>query len=436
MNQPSVVKRRERDAIIQSLTSGVVPRIGLQHIQVGRKLEVQAVLRDLSRVTEGSAAFRLVIGPFGSGKTFFMHLMKILAQEQKLVVVHADLTPERRLSGTGGAARALYQELMRNLSTKTMPDGGALPSVVERWIANANLGDEPTVENVRSKLRGLEDLVSGFDFAAVIARYAMAYQRGDDAGVANALRWLRGEYVSKMEARKDLDVRSIIDDASVYDYVKLMSAFVRMAGYSGLLVVLDEAINLFKMRHPEARSRNYETILRILNDCLQGGANGLMVAIGGTPDFLRDRRRGLASYQALQSRLADNQFATEERRDLTGPVIELPNLTPEDLYVLLHNLRRIHAGENPEAHRLPDEGIQAFLDHCSQTLGDSFFRTPRDTVVQFVKLLNLLEQHPDLDWRQPLRQAVADAAAQTQASVAAATAPAGDDDVGLATFKL
>lgn len=428
------IKRRERDAILQSLTAGVVPRIGLQHIQVGRKLEVEAVLHDLVAVQDGSSAFRLVIGPFGSGKTFFCHLVKTLAFEHRFVVATADLTPERRLSGAGGVARGLYQELMRTVATKASPEGGALGAIIERWLSEQHL-TEATSEEIIARLRPLHDLVGGFDFATVVATYATAYVAGNDDRRSAALRWLRGEYNTKTEAREALQIRGIIDDATWYDHIKLLAAFTRMAGYAGLLIAFDEAINLYKLRHPDARNRNYEQVLRILNDCLQGGASGLMVLIGGTPDFLRDRRRGLYSYDALRTRLADNGFATDSHRDLSGPVLELPSLTPEDLVILLRNIRRVHAGDRPETAVLPDEGITAFMNHAAKTLGDAFFRTPRDTVVQFVKLLALLEQHADMDWRAPLQGAVQAAASATQVSVAQAGVDERPED-DLASFKL
>ena len=263
--------------------------------------------------------------------------------------------------------------------------------------------------------------------------YIAAHTDGDEIRSANALRWLRGEYATKTEARNDLGVRSIIEDGTMYDHVKLLGAFVRLAGYAGLVVVVDEAINLYKITNPESRNRNYETILRIFNDCLQGGAHGLFVLMGGTPEFLRDQRRGLYSYGALRSRLASNSFATESHRDLQGPVIELPGLTPEDLVVLLQNVRRIHAFDREAASVLPDPGIQAFIEHCSKRLGDSFYRTPRDSVVSFIQLLNLLDQNPGLDWQEPLGKAVSQAAQATAATVQAETRV---DDDDLTTFKL
>jgi len=402
------IRPRERDAILQSLRTGVVPRIGLYHIQVGRKEEVSAILRDLARIADGGASVRFIIGRFGAGKSFFLNLARIVAMEQRFVVLHADITTDRRLHATGGQARALYTELMQSLSVRARPEGGALPSVVERWVSDVHqhlrdsgAQDADMPKAINERLRSLQDLVSGYDFATVVARYFEGYQHDNDMLMQSALRWLRAEYTTKTEARQDLGVRSIIDDADVYDYLKLFAAFVRMAGYAGLVVDLDEmGVLSHRLNNSQARNANYEMILRILNDCLQGSVSGIGFMFAGTSAFLDDKRRGLASHEALASRLADNTFAVGGMRDLSGPVIRLENLSPEDLYVLLHNIRRVFAAGDPAKYLVPDEALTAFLTHCSRTLGAGFYQTPRDSVKAFVGFLSVLEQNPGADWRQ------------------------------------
>lgn len=401
------IKPREREAILQSLRAGVVPRIGLQHIQVGRLEEVAAVLQDLERTRNGAAAVRFVIGRFGSGKSFFLNLARAVALQKQFVVVQADLTPDRRLHASGGAARALYAELMRNLSTRSKPDGGGLSSVVERWVADVDHqvrasggGDAEVTREIHTRLKPLQEYVSGYDFAAVVTRYVQGFQTHNDALTESALRWLRAEYTTKTEARQDLGVRSIIDDADIYDYLKLMAAFVRLAGYAGLLVSLDEmGVLSHRLNHAQARNANYEMILRIVNDCLQGSVEGLGFFFAGTDAFLEDRRRGLFSYEALATRLADNTFAATGLKDLSGPVIRLSNLSPEELFALLDNIRKVFALGDPEKYLLDDEGIRTFMGFCAQTLGADYFRTPRDAVKAFVGLLSVLEQNPGADWR-------------------------------------
>jgi len=402
MTRPSI-KRRERDVIIQALRAGVVPKLGLQHIQVGRTREIEEMVRDMGRVNGDGATVRFIIGEYGSGKTFFLNLVRLIALEKGMVVMSADLGPDRRLHATGGQARSLFAEMTRNLSTRTKPDGGALASVVERFISQAmreaDSAEQDVHDVIRAKLGHLEELVGGYEFATVIARYWQGHDEGDEEKQSNALRWLRAEFATRTDARAALGVRTIIDDATVYDHLKLFAAFVREAGYKGLVVVLDEMVNLYKLSSSQARNSNYEQILRILNDVLQGSASHVGVLFGGTPEFLMDTRRGLYSYQALQSRLAENAFAREGLIDLSGPVVRLQNLSPEDLYVLLANIRRVFAGGDDEKELVPDEAIKVFMSHCSQQIGDAYFRTPRNSVTAFVDLLSLIEQNPGADWK-------------------------------------
>jgi hypothetical protein len=393
------LKPRERDTILQALRAGVVPKQGLRHVQVGRVQEIKEMIKDIDRISDGGAAIRFVIGEYGSGKTFFMNLIRFVALEKGLVVMFADLAPDRRIHASSGQARGLYSELARNLSTKTKPDGGALAGVVERFVGqaqnDAEAQDKLTSEVIRERLAHFEELTGGFDFAQVVRRYWEGHDKGNEELKSAALRWLRGEFSTKTEARLALGVRTIVDDASVYDQLKLMSAFVCAAGYKGLLVGLDEMVNLYKLTSSQARNANYEQILRILNDVLQGSAENLGFIMGGTPEFLMNTRRGLYSYEALQSRLAENTFAREGLIDLSGPVIRLASLTPEDLFVLLSNIRRII--QSPES-ALPDAALQSFMAHCSDRIGEAYFRTPRNTITAFVNMLAVLEQNKDVEW--------------------------------------
>ena len=341
-----------------------------------------------------------MIGEYGSGKTFFLNLIRLIALEKGMVVLSADLTPDRRLQATGGQARSLYAEMARNASTRTKLDGGAMGSIVERFASQAvrkakSTGQEP-VAVIRETLAHLQELTGGYDFAEVMARYWEGFDTGNEKLCSAALRWLRAEYSTKTEARMALGVRTIINDANIYDQLKLLASFVRKAGYKGLLVSLDELVNLYKLTSSQARKGNFEQILRILNDVLQGSTSHLGFILAGTPEFLMDTRRGLYSYEALQSRLTENPFAQDGLVDLSGPVIRLANLTQEDIFVLLVNIRRVMQGDNGA---LPDRALKAFMTHCSERIGDAYFRTPRNTVTAFVNLLAVLEQNPGADWQ-------------------------------------
>ena len=394
------IKRRDRDAIVQALRAGVVPKLGLRHIQVGRKSEIKELVRDLDRNCEGGSAIRFIIGEYGSGKTFFLNMIRLIALEKGMVVLSADLSPVRRLQATGGQARSLYAEMARNASTRTKPIGGAMASIIQRFVQkivhHARMNDENPEDVIREQLTHLQELTGGYDFAEVIARYWEGFDSDNEQLCSSALRWLRAEYSTKTEARKALGVRTIVDDANVYDQLKLLSLFVRKADYNGLLISLDEMVNIHKLTSPQARKGNYEQILRILNDVLQGNTSYISFIMAGTPEFLMDTRRGLYSYEALQTRLKENPFAQDGLIDMSGPVIRLANLTQEDVFILLRNIRRVVQGNSPT---LSDSALEAFMSHCSNHMGDAYFRTPRDTVKTFVNLLAVLEQNPDANWK-------------------------------------
>lgn len=436
------IRAKERDAIIQSLKSGVTPRIGIQHIQVGRINEIKALYKDIERISEGGSSFRLIIGDYGSGKTFFLSVIRSVALEKKLVTVNADLSPDRRIHASSGQARNLYSELMRNLSTRNKPDGNALPSVVEKFITVARKeADQKQVDVssiIHEKLSDLTELVGGYDFAKVIDAYWQGHERDDDVLKSNTIRWLRAEYTTKTDARKDLDVRTIISDNSFYDALKLMSLFIRQAGYEGLIVNLDEMVNLYKLSNTQARTSNYEQILRILNDCLQGSAAHIGFILGGTPEFLLDPRRGLYSYEALQSRLAENSFAQRAGViDYSSPALHLASLTPEELYILLKNLRHVYAAGDTSKYLVPDEALKAFLLHCNKTIGDAYFRTPRNTIKAFLDMLAVLEQNPSMQWSDLINKI--DIEEERTSDVPEVALVDGDENKssdGLASFKL
>lgn len=406
------IKRREKDAILQSLRAGVVPRLGLQHIQVGRKEEVSAIIDDLERIKEGSAFVKFIIGKFGSGKSFFLNLSRTVALEKKFVVAQADITPDHRLHGTNGQARALYGELMQNLATKGKPNGGALESIIERWISDIDYSikqengtDDDVKVAIFKKMKPLQDIVNGYDFITVILKYLEAFQSNNDVLKSSVMKWLKAGYRLKSEAKKDLEVKNFIQDENIYEHLKLFSCFVKMAGYSGLLINIDEMVVLSeRLNSSLARNINYEMILRIVNDCFQGNVSGIGFLFGGTNNFLEDKRRGLYSYEALATRLAENEFATNGIVDFTGPVIKLNNLSQEDFYVLLLNIRNVFAEGKEEKYLIPDEGLHEFMIYCNKTLGAEYFSTPRDSIKKFVGLLSVLEKNNDLDWKKLLNQ--------------------------------
>lgn len=439
----TIIKPRERTAIIQSLNAGVVPRIGLHHIQVGRADEIKAVLTDISKIKEDSASIRFIIGRYGSGKSFFLNLSRSVALEQKLVVTQADITPDKRLHASDGKARQLYAELMHNMSTKAKPEGGAMVSVVEKWISDLDFAlreegkdHNEITKSIYHKLKPLQDLVSGYDFATTIAKYYEGYNSQNEVLQGSAIRWLRGEYATKIEAYQDLGVRSIISDSTIYDYLKLWGSFVHMAGYHGILVNIDEmGVLSHRLNSSQARNANYEMILRILNDSLQGNVKNIGFMFAGIDEFLSDRKRGLMSYEALARRLAENEFAKDGRKDFSGPVIHLENLSPEDMFVLLHNIRNVYASGDSTKYLISDEGITGFMTYCARTLGSEFFMTPRDIIKKFVGFLAVIEQNPQTSWQELLNMLPEETRTKTE-EIGPSDQILDDDDEDLVTMKL
>lgn len=397
------IKAKDRETIIQSLKSGVVPRAGLHHIQVGRSEELKSFINDVNTIAEGGTSFRFVIGEYGSGKTFFMSLIRSIALEKGLVTMHADLSPTKRLHGSDGQPRMLLSEMVSNLATRTKPDGNALQNILERFISSAK--DETkatgrdTYELISEKLNELNDYTGGYNFISVIKKYLEGYETGNEQLMNDSLKWLKAEYTTKTDSFRDLGIREFISDSSFYNTLKLYSVLVRKAGYKGLLICMDEMVNLYKIPNSVSRKANYEEILSMLNNTLQGTFSNIGFIMGGTPEFLTDNIRGLYSYEALKSRLCENSFSKQLGvTDYNSVVLRLSSLTKEELYLLLVNLRHVFAGGNEEKYLVPDEALLAFLHHCANKIGESYFRTPRTTIKSFLDLLSVLEQYPNYKW--------------------------------------
>ena len=388
------VPKRIAAVIINSLKGGVVPRIGLPYVTVGRETEIRALLHDLDLIANGGASFRFLVGRYGAGKSFLLQTIRTHAMGKGFVVADADLSPERRLQGTAGQGLATYRELIRNLSTKTRPEGGALQLVLDRWVAAIDASPAGVEAALAAACTPLEEMVHGFDFARILRAYHEASSRGDDERRAAVLRWLRGEYRTKTEARGELGISCCIGDDDWYDYLKLLAQFLVGAGYQGMLVLIDELVNLYKIPNAITRQYNYEKILTMYNDTLQGKAHHLGIIMGGTPQSIEDRRRGVYSYEALRSRLAEGRFAREGMYDMLAPVIKLNPLTYEELLVLTEKLSDIHAGYFGYERTLGTEDLVRFLQLEYGRVGADTHLTPREVIRDFVELLDILHQNP------------------------------------------
>ena len=411
------VPRRIAQAVLNSLKGGVVPRVGLPYIAVGRRSEIEALLRDVDVIADGGASFRFIVGRYGSGKSFLLQTIRNYAMERGFIVADADLSPERRLQGTRGQGLATYRELIGNLSTRTRPEGGALTLVLDRWISAVQsaaaqesglLPGDPALtgavdRRIYAVTSAVSELVHGFEFARLLSAYYHAYVDGDDGTKAQVVRWFRAEYATKREAKEALGVGVIITDDDWYDYLKLFAAFFRMAGYTGMLILIDELVNLYKIPNAVTRQYNYEKLLAMYNDALQGRAKHLGILMGATPQAMEDKRRGVYSYEALRSRLSEGRFSRPGARDLLAPVIRLEPLTAEEMLVLCEKLSGMHAGLYGHDRGLSAEELAAFLQLEYGRVGADENITPREVIRDFIELLDLLYQRPDMTVSELLR---------------------------------
>ena len=409
------IPRRIAQTLVNSLKGGVVPRVGLPYVTVGRKEEIEALLHDVDIIAEGGASFRFISGKYGSGKSFLLQTIRNHVLAKNFVVLDADLSPERRLQGTRGQGLATYKELIANMSTRTRPEGGALSLVLDRWINNVQqecaaeaglaVTDRalaPLVEKrIAAIMATLKEMVHGFDFARLLTLYYEAYVTGNEETKARVLKWFRGEYTTRTEARRDLGVNIIITDDDWYDYLKLFASFLKQAGYAGMLILIDELVNIFKIPNAVTRQYNYEKILTMYNDTMQGRASHMGIILCATPQALEDPRRGVYSYEALRSRLAEGRFAGEHK-DLLSPVIRLQALTQEEMLVLVEKLADIHAQLYGYERRIGQEDMVAFIEIEYGRVGADEHITPREIIRDFIEVLDILYQNPKMKVRELL----------------------------------
>ncbi len=404
------IPKRILTSLLASISAGVVPRMGAPYIAIGRSEEIEALLSDLEAVSDGGGSMRFIIGKYGSGKSFLIQLVRGFSLERGFITADADLSPERRICGAKGTGIATYRELIRNLAAKSSPDGGALPQIIAKWLSDLQsevaaegheVGSEAFIKElgarIYSRTRELEAQIGGFDFATVLVQYYKAYMDGNEEKKSACMRWLRGEYSTKTEAKNAIGVPlgGIIDDDNWYEYIKLLAIFFRKIGYRGFVVFIDECVNLYKIANRISRENNYEKLLSMFNDTLQGKAEGLALIFGGTPQFLEDTRRGIFSYEALRSRLSDGQFAKAGFKNLIGPVIRLRRLSDDELFALISRITSLHAQSHSWQPRVTNEDLAAFLKICLERAGADTMITPREIIRDYMTVLNILLQNPD-----------------------------------------
>lgn len=400
------IPKRITTALLNSLTAGVTPRLGIEHIAVGRKKEIETLLGDLENMSQGGSVFRFIVGRYGSGKSFLLQIIRTYAVERGYIVADADLSPERKLIGGNSSGLATYRELLRSMSSKVRPDGGALSALLDKWIDNIRIGlisagvSEAEIpskieQRILVDIASTEEFVHGYDFSKVLQAYWRGFNLGNDELKNAAMKWLRGEYATKADANAELGVRSIIADDTWFDYIKLISAFVSALGYKGFIMLLDEGVNLYKISNTISRNNNYEKLLNMFNDAMQGKVRGLGAYMCGTPQFVEDMRRGLFSYEALRTRLEGSRFLKDGVQDMQGPLMYLEKLTHEELYILLQRVSNLHSVHYGYGKAVSGEELIAFMQIVANRLGADELLTPREVLRDFVSILNVVHQNPD-----------------------------------------
>ena len=450
INSEVKIPKRILNTLLTSLAAGVVPRIGAPYIAIGREDELGSLLDNLYDIADGGAACRFLIGRYGSGKSFLIQLIRGRALERGFICADADLSPERRLCGGNGAGLATYKELLTNISTKAAPDGGALPTILSRHYTKLQTelvaeGIDPESAEFSAELKKkvivmlseLEGDVGGFDFARVLGEYYTAQLTDNSERKSACIRWLRGEFSNKTEASAALGFRvsTVIDDDNWYGYIKLFASLSVKLGYTGFVVFIDECVNLYKIPNRISREANYEKLLAIFNDTLQGKAKSLGVIFGGTPQFLEDTRRGLFSYDALKSRLQDSRFSeVGGYRSLSSPVIRLRTLSGSELLALVKRLTNLYAMRDGTEPLVTDSEIEEFVTVVRGRAGADEMLTPREIIRDYLSFLNILRDNSGVTFKQLLRGATfktaADPDGETEGEIPAGSTTLPEGDVG------
>ena len=399
------IPRRTLVTMMNALSSGVVPRRGLEYIAVGRRRETETFVNDLEDTAEGGGAFRFISGKFGNGKSFMIQMVRNYAMDQGFVVMDADLAINRRLTGSKREGLNTYRELVRNMAVKSRPEGGALELVLQKWIdevrqrmfaeRNVSVRDIPArdvSERLARETSGMSGLTFYQDFAAVVSAYWGEISSGRED--MPSLRWFKGEYELKSDVRRDLGISNMVTDANWYDFIKIWAEFAHRIGYKGLVVFIDEGVVLYKIQNRVSRSNNYERLLSMFNDIMQGKSSYLSMYVCGTPEFIEDPDRGLYSYEALRSRLVSGKFENGYDNYL-GPVINLRPLTNEEVFVLLRTLRGMHEQRYGYRSEIDDSRLETYLKTVTCAIGQGMV-TPREITRDFISLLDTMHQNPDV----------------------------------------
>ena len=402
----------ELNDIVTALNSGLVPRSGIENIMVGREDVLIQIEIDLDNVSTGLSLTKFIIGKYGTGKSFMQAAITQKGYAKNFVVSKVDFSPYRRLYNNDGMGRATYVEIIKNMTTKTS-SSNTIESIIEMWIGNqiSLFSSEPDFDltnenyinkiilNIKKEIKDMDTCFGGTDFSDVLTLYLKAYIEGNTEKQRECIKWISGEYPNVSLAKHDLGVSVIINDQNYYEFLKVICRFVVLAGYSGLIINFDEVVNLYKISIKTIRDKNYEMILRIFNDTIQGDVHNLFITFSGTPQFLEDEFKGLFSYGALKRRLSSNKYEDNDIYDYSQPVIKLRSLTNEEIFKLLKKLINIHELYYKYESNISNEDIIEYIRVQFNNLENNKI-TVGEIVRDFFGLLNVLQKNQQLNIRQ------------------------------------
>lgn len=415
------INPKEASTIIKSLEAGVVPDIGLGHLLVGRKAEVDELIKILSHIEDGDSDLRFWVGDFGSGKSFMLKTIENLALSKNFVVSTIDLNPSRRFYATDRKAVNLYSTVLENIRTKNLRSGNVIESIIEQWISTIfkNLSDEKgydlkelmagfyrdeVIGIILETLSRFEAVGLSYELGQAISKYYEGFITGDRILKLKAIRWIRGDITTKTEAKKELGINEIINDDNYFEAIKNLAELFREIGYQGFVINFDEAVNLYKLPHSTTRQRNYEKILNIYNECKSNLAKGLFINLAATRKTVFDESRGLASYGALKGRLGTEASMDSDFINTNKTVLGLKVLSDEEIYTLLENLVSIYNIHYKTKIDFTSDQIVTYMEGQLNRPGADEFLTPRAVIKDFIEILDIKRQNPDAEISDLLRE--------------------------------
>ena len=394
--------QRDLDHVFEGLRKGLVPERGIDAFAVGIEKQRQELHRQLDHVSDAEGSIKFLRGGYGCGKTFMARLAMLDAQAKGfatsfVVVSDSDLRFHR--------FDDVYRKVMIELGTSVCPRG-ALNDILDRWIGRVEDAlieagaDESAPDFDATVAKRLSDDLASLtggkvpaDFVRVIETVFELKQRGEAAEAGALISWLSGSGNVAASAKRAAQIKGDISSRDALDYLRGVLEITKAAGYRGLLVVIDEAETILRMRS-DSRHKSLNGIRQIADAA--GSYPGLLWLFTGTPEFY-DTRHGVAGLTPLHERirfLKHGAYASLRQAQL--------ELTPFDagrLRAVALRLRELYPTSDP--HRIERALSDDFIDRLVADVTKGFKGdvgvVPRQFLREFVNQLDLVEEHQEYD---------------------------------------